>query len=479
MKNISLFKNTFYALLLQLTTMLFPLVTSPYISRVIGASNLGKVNFSSSVVNWFLVFAIFGTTTYGVREVSRIRDDKHKLSQFFNEILFIKVIITIVTILVYIPCIFLIGRFSEEALLFSVQGVALIINIFSLDWFFQGIEDYKYITIRSISFKILSIIALFLFVKVREDYVVYAGISIFALSFSNILNFFYARKYIDLFIPSVIDTKKHLKALGVFFLSSLVISVYGILDQIYLGFIRGDIDVAFFNRSKMIYNLGVSICLSLSNVIMPRINNYFLNDKDKYRELLNNSVDIILWISIPASTGIAILADKIIYLFAGVEFADAAISLIVLAPLITMVPLGVWNYQQRIIPLGYEKFGLFNQLIVAFISLLCNLLLIPHIGHIGTAISYLLAESIGTIISLVYVKRFDKFTIIKRDHIKYVIAALGMTIAVKFIDIRFNTSWSVLVFAIVIGVVTYVTILLFTKDNITMRIMKNYFKVRS
>jgi O-antigen/teichoic acid export membrane protein len=440
----------------------------PYISRVLGASGLGKVDFATSVVSWFILFSNFGLLTYGVREVSKIRDNKEKLSHFFSEILLIKIIVTLLVLAVYIPCIFFINRLSIEINLFVLNGVLLITNIFSLDWFFQGVEDYRYITLRSIILKIISVIAIFLFVITKQHYLIYAGISIITLSLGNILNFIYARKFVNI-IRIGLKIKHHIKPMMVFFLTTIVISIYTLLDQVLLGFIKGNLDIALYVRAKMFFNIGMSLSVAINNAITPRLNNYFVVDKSQYSTLLGTSLNLLLLISAPIMVGIGVLSRNLMELFGGVQFLPSSIALVILTPLLIITPISIWNYQQRILPRGHEKFGLYANSVVAIISLILNILLIPKLGYKGTAISWLTAEFTGLLINLIYTYSKDGFKVFKLSQLKYITTAAIMGFMVWAINYFLPLSWFNLFISVVVGAAIYFFILLLIKEeNITL-----------
>lgn len=464
MKNNNLLFNIFYAFLLQFSTLIFPFITMPYISKVLGANGLGKVDFATSVVNWFIIFSTFGLLSYGVREVSKIRDSKEKLSTFFSEILVVKTLLTIFVLAVYIPCIFFIDRFSIEFNLFALNGLLLLTNIFSLDWFFQGVEDYRFITLRSIFLKVIAIISIFLFVNTEGHYLVYAGITIITLSLGNILNFIYAKKYVDI-KKSRLDLWKHFKGMSVFFYTTVVVSVYTLLDQVLLGFIKGDLDVAFYARAKMFLGIGMSLSVAINNAITPRLNNYFVQDKSQYSTLLNTSLNILLLISLPIMIGVGVLSEDLMVLFGGEEYRVASKALLILSPLLVITPLSIWNYQQRILPLGNEKFGFVANTTVAIISIAANIILVPKYGFEGTAISWLIAEMCGLTFTLNYMYIKDKFKVFYITQLKYIVAAILMGLSVIFINHLMPLSWVNLIVNITVGVIVYFSLLLLVKEK--------------
>ena len=194
MKKVSILLNTIYAYLLQLSGLLIPLLTAPILSRVLGANLLGKVAYTNSIAIFFTTVATFGTTAYGFREVARVRNDRKELSKLYSEVMYIKAVFSGILILVYFPFSVVLSKSYGELPLLLIQGLLLVFNVFSIDWFFQGMEDYKYVTIRTLAVRVVSVTAIFLFVKDKQGYLLFALISVFALAANNILNIFYVKK---------------------------------------------------------------------------------------------------------------------------------------------------------------------------------------------------------------------------------------------------------------------------------------------
>jgi O-antigen/teichoic acid export membrane protein len=259
-ENKSVKKNYIYNLILTFLNLFFPLMTSPYVSKVLGANNIGKVNYAMAVSNWFILIASFGIPTYGIREIARTKNNKEELSKTFWDLLIIKGIFTLGVLIIYSCLIIIVPGFYSEFKLFSLMNLLIILNIFTIDWFYQGIEEYSFITIRSIIIKIFSLVLIFFMIKQRNDYTIYAFITIFATAFSNVLNYLHSKKYVD-YIRHKIRFRKYISELKVFFLSTLVISVYSQLDQVILGSLSSAKELAFYVRSKQITSIGMSLAL--------------------------------------------------------------------------------------------------------------------------------------------------------------------------------------------------------------------------
>ncbi len=469
MKEKSIKINFLYNMIFTCLNLLFPLITAPYVSRVLGADNLGKVNFATSFVNWFVIISSFGTITYGLRETAKIKYDKEKLSILFSELLIIKIITTFIVSLIYIIIIFSIPKFYLELKLYLIFFINIILNIFSIDWFYQGIEDYKYITLRSAIFKLISFIAMIIFVKNKENYIIYSAITIFALSFSNILNYFYSKNFVSLKFKNI-NIIKHLKKLFVFFLSSLIVSCYTMLDQVLLGIMVDNTSVAFLNRGRQIVTIGLSITLSLSTVIMPKSTYYYTNDKEKYYELIESSINYIYILSFPCMIGTIFLSKEIMLLLGGETFLESYKMLRIVSLNILIGSLGNWNYNQVILPTGNENISVVTQIIMALISITFNLILIYKLGYIGSGISWVLAESIGTLINITFTKKKLHYKIFTIEFFKYIIAVFFMAIAILAIKSIISNYILILILNLIFCPIIYFIVLLIIKEKITINI---------
>lgn len=474
--NKSLKKNFFYNFSLNILNILFPLITSPYVSRVLGANNLGKYNFALSFSNWFLIFATFGTTTYGIREIAKCRNNIKKLNSTFSEIFIINFIATIISLGIYIVVIFISPRINNEIPLFLISAIIIFLNLFCIDWFYMGIEEYGFIAFRSLIIKTICLICIFIFIRKRSDYIVYALITVLALGLTNIFNFIHCRKFVKLTCKNI-NLLKHLNKLLIFFLSSLVISVYTTFDQVFLGFSSSNKSVAFYNRARQIYSIALSITLSISTVLIPKLTYLYKSDFESYKRLLKKSIDYIYIFSIPFVFGLVLLSKELMWFFGGKEFEGANLSLIIISSLVFTVSLGTWQYNQLFLPLGHEKVGLRVQLFMAIVSGVFNIVLVPRYGYIGTSISIVLAETFGMIFGIYYAKakiKVVKVRYITQGFYKYIFSSICMAIIIIIIkSIHFSYMINILM-CVPIGGMTYFIILYLLKDIVARGIF-SYF----
>ncbi|MCI3028755.1 oligosaccharide flippase family protein [Desemzia sp. C1] len=473
MKQKSLIKNAMYNFLYTGLNLLFPLITSPYISRTLGASNLGEVNFATSIISWFILFATFGTATYGVREVAKQRDNKEKLNKLFSEIVVINGVLSLIVTVIYFILVVNIDQFSQELPLYLIMSLSIILNMFAIDWFYQGIEEYKYITIRSAIFKVISLAAILMFVRREEHYVIYGLISVLATSLSGVLNFVYSRKFVQFNLKGI-NPFKHIKSLNIFFINTLIISVYTNLDQTLLGFFVNTKSVAFMNRSKAVTNLVISVSTAMSNVTLPRASYYINTNKEKFDDLLKIIPKFILWITIPMTVGVAVLAPNIMLLLGGEEFVEAAVLLQIISLIIIFSPLSGYLQNQILVPTGNEKLGLYAAIFSSIASLVLNFTLIPTIGYLGAGFTVVIAELVAVASRYYIVKHklkhknvnfFDKSTFL------YLISGLLMGVLVLFIRNSIENSFVSLITGVAIGAAFYFVVLILCKEPIMMLIL--------
>ena len=467
MEKKSLKINYFYSIILTIVNMIFPLLSAPYLSYILGAENIGKVNYATSIINWILIFATFGIPRYGIREIARNRDNKDKMSDSFWNLLFIQLILSIIAIIIYLVIIFSFDIFRDEISLYLIMAIMIFLNIFSIDWFYQGIEEYKYISSRNLIIKIFSLVMIFTMIKKKEQYILYAFINIIALSFNNILNYLNTKKFIKRKVFKI-NFLFYLKELRVYFITTLTISIYTQLDQIFIGSLSPS-NLAFYLRSKTILGIGLNILNSLIIVLIPRIAYLFESSFNEYKKMLNKSINYIYLIGLPCVMRMILLSREIMLVLGGNEFLPASYSLNIIAILIVINSIGSWQINQVLLPYKYEKLAFKIQLIAAILSTILNIILIPKYSYIGAAITWVLTETFLVIVEGIVIKR--KCTELKIKYfsnslIKYIIATIIMSIVVLIIKMIFNNNFIIIIISTISGAITYMISVVLLNDNI-------------
>jgi O-antigen/teichoic acid export membrane protein len=460
----SITKNFIYNITLTLATILFPIVTFPYVARIIGAEGIGKVGFVTSVVNYFLIFACLGIPIYGLREIAKARDEKVKVSRIYSEIFIINLISSLASFIVFILMIITFSFFRHELLLYLIIGLNLFLNIFNIDWLYKGFEDYQFITLRSLAVKILSAFLIFFFVKTKSDYMFYGVISVLALSGSNIINIISAKKFVKFSVKDI-NLRRHLKPIFMLFSTQLAINIYANLDSTLVGVIAGEKYVGYYTAAIKINKVFLGIVTSLGVVLVPRLSYYIKNNLEKeFNDLVIKSIKFILFLGLPACASLYVLSPQIIRLFSGAEFLPSILTMKITIPIILFIGFSNLTGIQILMSINQERYLFISVLMGAVVNLILNLLLIPVYKHNGAAITTCFVEFIILLIQLQYTKRYMKGKIINISNISYLIGSF-LVFAITYIvsEIGLNDLLTIIV-SVILGTVFYVIVILLYKD---------------
>ena len=465
----------------MLLGMVFILLTTPYVTRVLGAESLGKVEYINSVITYFLLFTALGVPNYGLREVARYREDKNKLSKVVFElgiILFITTTIGYIVLLLFLYN----TKLLELKNLVLIMSINLIFTNIGFEWFYQGIENQMYITIRYIIVRFICLILLFFLVKNYNDYIKYGFILVLINSGSNILNFINLRKYISFkeIKFKELEILKHIKPILIIFSASVAVSIYLQLDIVMIGNIDKSA-VALYNVPNKIIRLILTTVTALGVVMLPRISNsYQKNDIENYKKYLNYSLNYILMISLPALCGTLLLSKNIILIMAGEKFLSSIKTMNILAIIIFIVGMAYFLGYQLLYPRGLERYYTYSVITAAIVNFIFNYIMIPKYLQNGAAMGTVIAESIGVIMMLYFSRNMLKkieFFAIKR--LKYFIASLIMGIVVYIITLQNLGNIPTVIYSIIVGVIVYFFILFIMKEEYTqegMKLLKGKFK---
>ena len=443
--------NFIMNIILKLSSIIFPLITLPYVTRVLGTVGNGKVAFAVSVISYFSMFAQLGIPTYGIRICAKYRDDKDKLTKTVQEILVINTVSAIITYAVFAGCMLFIPKFQEEPVLLVINSLTIILNVLAMEWFYQSIEQYDYITVRNIFFKLLSLIALFLFIKNKEDYILYGALSVIASSGSSLLNAIHARKYLLRKKYKNYNFKQHLKPIINFFLLSVL-----------------------YNIATKIKTVLATMVSALGPVLLPRISYYIeKNNMKNVQELINKSVHVVIIASISVTIYFIVMATQTIDVLGGEEYY-AAISCMQII-MLTIIPLGIGNVasMQILAPFNKEVKTMYSTVVGAIVNLVVNALLIGRLGAAGAAIGTVLAETAVTIIQVYYswniigkaIRNVPYKTILLST-----IVATVILIALK--NILQTSSLVTLIITALVYYFIYAFILLLGKDKVVLEFMQ-------
>lgn len=463
MKVHSIRYNFIMNFLLTASNFIFPLITFPYVARVLGASGNGKVAFVASVANYFALVASLGIPTYGIRACAQARDDRNQLSKTVHELLTINSITTLIVIATYVVAVMTIPKFAEEHVLFTINGVNIVLNLFGMNWLYQALEQYDYITTRSVLFKIISILLMFLLVHSSDDYVIYGAISVFAAAGSNVFNIVRSRKLISYHHLSDYNLKRHVRPIVLLSAQTLAVSIYANLDIVMLGFFRDATDVGYYNASMRVKSLLLSLVASLANVLLPRMSYYVKEGlHDEFLSLMGQALRFTTMLSAPLCVYFFCFAKYALLLLAGSEYLEAVPTL--QAIVLAVLPNGLTGVLgiQVLVPLERESNLLVSVIIGAVCDFSLNLILIPLCGAFGAAIATTIAEISVFAVQAWYCNDLLSSVQWKMASMRYVLAAVLScipSVALTYV-IQDNPLISLTVSTFLFGIVYSLSLLL-------------------
>ena len=388
-------KNIFFNVLLAVSQVLFPLITFPYLARVLGPDNIGKLNFSESIAKYFILLAALGIPIYGVREIAKKINEKKALTLLFSEIFLINLITTAFLSIIFLFAVELVPVLKEEKQLFYWAILYFIFQLFYFEWFFIGVKEFKYIAIRSFFIRFLFILFVFLLIKETADYTYYMVMQVVLSIIISIINFRQLSKLLELkqINYSDINLRKHLKPLLILFLTIFSISIYFSLDTILLGFLANNESVGYYSSALKLTKLIIAVLGSITVAVFPQmIDVYHNGGADQFKLLVKKCYDLIVGLSIPLIILLGGLSSEIVQLFLGPSFERATLPLIITAPLILIVSLSSIFGFQVLSALSKDKAILISAIMGMCVSIFLSFLLIPSSKENGAAITILFTE---------------------------------------------------------------------------------------
>lgn len=388
----SLKANYFFSVLKTVMTFLFPIVTFPYATRVLGVSNLGIVSYCSSLMGYFGLFATLGTAIYATREGAKLRHDKEQLTKFSKEIFTINFISTVI---VYIAFLFMLFFATEEKyfMVMLLSSLGLWFSLLQVEWLYQIEEEFSYISIREMAFQVISLILLFTWVKTKEDYVKYAFIQTIAGGGSCFLNILNARKYVSWKKRCKLELKKHMKPILTIFGISAASSIYINMDTVMLKWMHSEYEVGLYTAAVKMNGMVKSLVNSLSVILLPRLSNYLGTEKkDEYKKLIKNGFSINMGIAIPSAVGLFMIAEYVILLFSGNDYLGAITASRLLSINLIFAIIDGMIYYQIMLPHRLDKQACAGTIVGALTNLVLNFCFIPKYGINGAAFATVLSE---------------------------------------------------------------------------------------
>lgn len=406
----SIAKNYIYNLIYQLLTVLLPLVTTPYLSRILGAKSIGIYGYTVSIVTYFILFGTLGMSLYGQREIAYRQTNIIEKSKTFFEIIILRTITLFISISTFY---FVFCINNEYSLYYSILLVQLIATGFDISWFFQGMEEFDKTVIRNIIVKILSLILIFVVIKKPEDLWLYFVIYVLSELFGNISLWLYLPKYLKKVNIKLLNIKKHIKPVISLFLPQIAIQIYTVLDKTMLGVLTNNMnEVGFYEQAQKIVKALLLVVGSLQAVMSSRIaNSYAKKDQNEINNCMDLSFKFVWFLIVPLCFGIITLAPKFVPWFYGSGFEKVIPLLITSSFLLIAIGLNGVTGVQYLVQIGKQNFFTISVIVGAVVNFIMNIVLIRYFSSVGATISSVIAEFSILILHIIYIKKHTSYRI--------------------------------------------------------------------
>lgn len=448
----------------QILMIFAPLITTPYVSRVLSADGIGTSSYIESILSYFTMFAVLGTTTYAQREISYCQEDKRKRSEVFWNMIIFRTITTFICTLVYLAFAF---TRSENISIYIVMTINLIATVADITWFFQGLEEFGKIVGRNFVCRIINIVFIFTFVRDKDDLIWYVLGNAAIYLISNLSLWFYLPKYIVKANKSSLRPFSNLSVIITLFVPTIATKVYTVLDKTMIGvFTKTAAENGYYEQSMKIARMVLAIITSLGTVMIPRIGFYFAKgDKDAVQDYMYRGYRFVWFLGIPLSLGIFGVSDNLVPWFFGPGYEKVALLLKIVCFLLLAIGINNLTGMQYMIPTKREKPFTKSVMLGAVSNFVFNIIFIPLIQSVGAAIASVIAESIIAIVQLFWMRKEISTKKVLYVSIHYWIAGLLMLFVLRLENVIFTASMLNTLLMVLSGSVVYFVVLLILRDT--------------
>lgn len=460
--------------------MLFPLITFPYVSRILLVENIGKVNYAASVVGYFSLIAALGIQVYAIREGSRLRGNKEKLNKFISEVFSINVITSIVAFSILASLNLFTDLFIGYTNLIWILSLTIPLTLIGSDWINSIFEDYLYITIRTIAFQLIALLLIFLLVKEKNDYPLYAFCTVVSGAGPGIVNYFYTKRYAKKRFLIKNNFIKHIKPIFILFSASLASMIYSSSDTIMLGIMVNDYSVGIYSTASKVYNIFKGLLFAIVVVSLPRFSYMFANEsKEKYENITSKVSGIMVLISIPLVAGIITLSENIVNLLAGDEYSDAITTLKIKSVAILFAIFAYFFMQLILLPAKKDTLIMKATIFGGIINIILNLVLIPNFHENGAAFTTVISEALVGVIVIYFGKKIVNIKISIKNILQIILSTIIMVIFILLVVNVIGNDILSIVTSFIAGSIIYFLTLFILKNKYMIEFKRNFmFKIR-
>lgn len=437
----SIKSNIFYSSILTCAGYLFPLLTFPYVTRVLGVSGVGITNFVDSIVQYFIVLSTMGIMTVGIREIASAKTNKQLLSQTFSSLLFLNMLASLISIICLLVSVLSIPSLYEYKFLFYIGASKILANTLSIEWFFKGIEDFKYITIRSVIIRAIYVISVFVFVKDNNDYTLYFALTTLTYVASACINTIYSKKFVR-FTFCFVNLRCLLRPFLVLGLYSILTSFYSTFNVAFLGLATDTTQVGYYTTATKLYAIILSFYSAFTGVMMPRMSALVSNGEiDEFKRLIAKSLNILVSFSVPLLILSEICAPEIIYIVAGDGYAESVTPMRIVLPLMLIIGYEQILVLQILTPLKKDREILINSILGAMVTIVFSFILVQKLGCVGTAIVWVMSETTVLLSSIYFVNKSSCISYGLENLIRRALTYIPILLFGLFLSSYFTNAW--------------------------------------
>lgn len=465
----SIGKNLFYNLLFQIVTLFMPLITTPYVSRVLGKEGIGIYSYTLSIVQYFIILGTLGISMYGNRTIAYVRDNKEKMSKTFWSITILKLVTTGLALVVFMV---IFGFNKKYSYIYIIQSMNVLAAMVDISWLYMGLEDFKKTVTRNLIVKIIGVVCIFLFVKEYSDLSKYVIINGLMLLLGNLVMWAYLPRTVSKCKVKLKDITSHFIPAIQLFIPQIAIQIYVVLDKSMLGTLGTVGDVGLYEQSQKIIKLVLGLVTSLGIVMLPRMSNTFASGNiKKLNEYLNNSLKAVIYASIPMAIGLAATSNNFVPWFFGAGFESVSLLMMILTPILVLISISNVLGTQYLLPSNRTKKFTVSVTTGSIINIILNFILIPKIGAIGACIATVFAELSVTIVQYIFVRKNIEKKPILINLAKYIISGTIMFSVVSVVGTFMKANILTTIIQVIVGSITYFVGLLILKEEMNLMVI--------
>lgn len=465
--------NALLSSIRTLSTIIFPLITYPYITKTLSVSNIGKINFSQSIISYFTLIAQFGISTFAIRTGARIRDDKIAFEKFAKQVFTINIISTLVSIILLTFLLILPTQLANYRIIIAILSINVILIPISVDWIYTIYEDFGYITLRSILVSLLSLILMFCFVKTNADTYLYVALITMSTSLGSIFNFIHVHKYVILGTTRRTNWKKYRTSLFMFFINSVTSTIYLNSDITLLGFMSTNTQVGLYSVATKIYGIAKQMINAVIATTIPRLAYIQKKDEKQFKQLLNNIMNMAIFLVVPLMAGLIMVRKDVILIISTPKYSRATESLAILSLALFFSVLANILANGLLVVINKEKYVVVGTTTSAIVNLLLNFIFIPWWGQNGAALTTLIAEGVMLGVSAWATKEYLKDLFDVGEIIRVFVGTIIMFLVTNLISVVFNSNIFLnIVETVIVAVVIYFISMLIMRDKVFISVIK-------